>query len=30
MKHFHKAMKEWVEIDAEGALPVDLLKVNTK
>jgi hypothetical protein len=30
MKHFHKAMNEWVEIEQEGVLPIDLLKVNTK
>jgi len=30
MKHFHNAMEKWVEIDQEGVLPVELLKVNTK
>lgn len=30
MKHFHNAMEKWVEIDQQGVLPVDLLKVNTK
>ena len=30
LKHYHKAMKQWVDIENEGIHPIDLLKVNTK
>ena len=30
VNYFKKAMKQWVQIDQDGVLPIDLLKVNTK